>query len=120
MPAAYAWADLVVCRAGAMTLAELAAAGLPAVLVPFPHAVDDHQRRNAEAVAAAGAAVVIDDAACDGRRLVETVAALRADPSRLDGMAAAAAGLHHGDAAAAIAADLLHLLSREAGNDRGE
>ena len=50
MAAAYAWADLVICRAGALTLAELCAAGVPAILVPFPHAVDDHQTRNAESM----------------------------------------------------------------------
>jgi UDP-N-acetylglucosamine--N-acetylmuramyl-(pentapeptide) pyrophosphoryl-undecaprenol N-acetylglucosamine transferase len=56
MAGAYAWADLVVCRSGALTLAELAAAGVGAVLVPYPHAVDDHQTRNAEFLVAAGAA----------------------------------------------------------------
>ena len=57
MPSALAWADLAVCRAGAMTLAELQAAGRPAVLVPFPHATDDHQTANAAACGEAGAAV---------------------------------------------------------------
>jgi UDP-N-acetylglucosamine--N-acetylmuramyl-(pentapeptide) pyrophosphoryl-undecaprenol N-acetylglucosamine transferase len=59
MAAAYAWADLVICRSGALTLAELAAAGVPAILVPYPHAVDDHQTRNAEAMVAAGAARLV-------------------------------------------------------------
>jgi UDP-N-acetylglucosamine--N-acetylmuramyl-(pentapeptide) pyrophosphoryl-undecaprenol N-acetylglucosamine transferase len=59
MAAAYAWADLVICRAGALTLAELAAAGVPAILVPYPHAVDDHQTRNGEAMVAAGAARLV-------------------------------------------------------------
>jgi UDP-N-acetylglucosamine--N-acetylmuramyl-(pentapeptide) pyrophosphoryl-undecaprenol N-acetylglucosamine transferase len=59
MAAAYAWADLVICRAGALTLAELEAAGVPAILVPYPHAVDDHQTRNAEAMVGAGAARVV-------------------------------------------------------------
>ena len=59
MAAAYAWADLVICRSGALTLAELAAAGMPAILVPFPHAVDDHQTRNAEAMVAAGGARLV-------------------------------------------------------------
>src|SRR5699024_10030317 len=58
IPAAYAWAELCVCRAGALTLAELCAAGLASVLVPFPHAVDDHQSRNAEALVAVGAALI--------------------------------------------------------------
>ena len=59
MAAAYAWADLVICRSGALTLAELAAAGVPAILVPFPHAVDDHQTKNAEAMVAAGGARLV-------------------------------------------------------------
>lgn len=61
MAATYAWADLVICRAGALTLAELAAAGLPAILVPYPHAVDDHQTRNAEAMVAKGAARLVPE-----------------------------------------------------------
>jgi UDP-N-acetylglucosamine--N-acetylmuramyl-(pentapeptide) pyrophosphoryl-undecaprenol N-acetylglucosamine transferase len=60
MAAAYAWADLVVCRAGALTVAELCAAGLPALFVPYPGAVDDHQTANARPMADAGAAIIID------------------------------------------------------------
>ena len=59
MAAAYEWADLVVCRAGALTIAELAAAGVGAILVPYPHAVDDHQAQNAAYLTNAGAALVI-------------------------------------------------------------
>lgn len=120
MPAALAWADLAVCRAGAMTLAELAAAGKPAILVPFPHATDDHQRRNAEAVAAAGAAVVLADDACDGPRLAAAVAALADDPGRRAAMAAASAALARPEAAAAIAADLLALAGRRPARAEGE
>ena len=61
MAAAYAWADLVVCRAGALTVAELCAVGLPAVFVPYPGAVDDHQTANARPMADAGAAVIVDE-----------------------------------------------------------
>ena len=59
MAEAYAWADLVICRAGALTVAELSAAGLPAIFVPFPSAVDDHQTANAQPMADAGAATVM-------------------------------------------------------------
>src|SRR4029079_4168446 len=64
-------ADLGICRAGAATLAELAAAGRPAVLVPFAAAADDHQRKNADVLSAAGAAVMIDEKALSGARLAE-------------------------------------------------
>ena len=103
MPARLAAADLVVCRAGATTLSELAAAGRPAILVPYPHAADDHQRKNAEAVAVAGAALVIDDAALTGEALASSVAALAADRSLRDRMGAAARTLARPDAAERIA-----------------
>ena len=61
MAAVYEWADLVVCRAGALTVAELCAAGLPAVFVPYPAAVDDHQTANARPMADAGAAVIVQE-----------------------------------------------------------
>ena len=61
MASTYAWADLVVCRAGALTVAELCSVGLPALFVPYPSAVDDHQTANARPMADAGAAVIIDE-----------------------------------------------------------
>jgi UDP-N-acetylglucosamine--N-acetylmuramyl-(pentapeptide) pyrophosphoryl-undecaprenol N-acetylglucosamine transferase len=61
MAAAYAWADLVICRAGALTIAELCAVGVPALLVPYPAAVDDHQTANAQPLAKAGAAMIVAD-----------------------------------------------------------
>ena len=69
MPELYAAATIAVCRAGATTVAELAAAGVPSVLVPLPGAPGDHQTRNAEALVAAGAAVLVPDAECTGARL---------------------------------------------------
>ncbi len=115
MAAQLARADLVVCRAGAMTLAELHCLGRPAVLVPFPHATDDHQTRNARDCEQAGAAVVVPDAECDGPRLDALVTGLLADPSRLAAMAAAASALGRPQAAAVIAADLLALAGHPAG-----
>ena len=104
MPAAFARADLVVCRSGASTVAEIAAAGMPAVFVPFPRAADDHQRVNAEALERAGAAVVVEESKLEGVWLAETIAALLQDSSRLQKMSAAARGMAHPDAARDIAA----------------
>lgn len=115
MPAALHWADLVVSRAGAMTLAELAASGKPAVLVPFPHATDGHQLRNAQAREAAGAARLLVDEACDGEALVAIVDRMRADPGGLARMADASRALARPGAAAVIAADLIRLV--EHGDD---
>jgi UDP-N-acetylglucosamine--N-acetylmuramyl-(pentapeptide) pyrophosphoryl-undecaprenol N-acetylglucosamine transferase len=103
MAGTYAWADLAVCRAGALTLAELTACGLGAVLVPFPHAVDDHQTRNAEALVAAGAAELIQERDLNTNDLAQRLSALLADPSRLLAMAQAARTLAKPDAAADIA-----------------
>jgi len=104
MPAAFARADLVVCRSGASTVAEVAAAGKPAVFVPFPRAADDHQRVNAEALSHAGAAVVVEESKLEGVWLAETIATLLQDPNRLLRMSEAARALAHPDAARDIAA----------------
>jgi len=90
MASAYATADLVVCRAGALTLAELCAAGVPSVLVPYPHAVDDHQTRNAEALIAVGAAVLLPESLLDADSLANTLKPLLADPEKRLAMARAA------------------------------
>jgi UDP-N-acetylglucosamine--N-acetylmuramyl-(pentapeptide) pyrophosphoryl-undecaprenol N-acetylglucosamine transferase len=104
MPAAFARADLVVCRSGASTVAEITAAGKPAIFVPFPRAADDHQRVNAEALAQSGAAVVVEESKLEGVWLAETIAALLGDARRLQVMSEAARGLAHPDAARDIAA----------------
>lgn len=103
MAAAYGWADLAVCRAGALTIAELAAAGLGAVLVPFPHAVDDHQTRNAEALVAAGAAELTKESELDVQTLAGRLDALLHDRAALLAMASAARALAKPGAAAEIA-----------------
>ncbi|MGH8505892.1 MAG: undecaprenyldiphospho-muramoylpentapeptide beta-N-acetylglucosaminyltransferase [Stenotrophobium sp.] len=90
MPAAYAWADLVVCRAGASTVAELAAAGCAALLVPFPHAVDDHQTRNGEFLVRAGAALLVQESDLTGEKLATLLQGLLGDRARLLQMAQAA------------------------------
>jgi UDP-N-acetylglucosamine--N-acetylmuramyl-(pentapeptide) pyrophosphoryl-undecaprenol N-acetylglucosamine transferase len=102
MAAAYAWADLVICRAGALTLAELAAAGAPSILVPFPHAVDDHQTKNAEAMVAAGGALLVAEGADFAGRLGKAFESI-GDRARLLAMANAARALAKPNAAARIA-----------------
>lgn len=103
MPGAFARADLVVCRSGASTVAEIAAAGKPAVFVPFPRAADDHQRVNAEALAKHGAAVVVEESKLEGVWLAETIAVLLQDRHRLREMSEAARALSHPNAARDIA-----------------
>ena len=102
MAAVYAAADLVVSRAGATTVAELAAVGVPAVLVPLPGAPGDHQTANARRLAAAGGAVIVSDAELDAARLAATVEALLQDRDQLDSMAGAATALARPDAADAV------------------
>ena len=102
MAAAYAWADLVVCRAGALTVAELAATGVGAVLVPFPHAVDDHQTLNAGFLVEAGAARLLPEGEDLAERLVDVLAALT-DRTELADMAGRARALARIDAAERVA-----------------
>jgi UDP-N-acetylglucosamine--N-acetylmuramyl-(pentapeptide) pyrophosphoryl-undecaprenol N-acetylglucosamine transferase len=109
MPTALRWADLAVCRAGAMTLAELAVAGKPAILVPYPHATDDHQLHNARAQESAGAALVLEDHECTAMSLADAIENLLRDRARRRRMAEAARDLARPDAAAAIATDLYAL-----------
>jgi len=104
MPELYARAALAVCRAGAVTVAELAVAGVPAVLVPLPGAPGDHQTANAEACAQAGGAVIVSDALCTARKLASVVEPLLADPANLAAMSSAARTLARPDAAAELAA----------------
>jgi UDP-N-acetylglucosamine--N-acetylmuramyl-(pentapeptide) pyrophosphoryl-undecaprenol N-acetylglucosamine transferase len=103
MAAAYAWADVVVCRAGALTIAELAAAGLPAVLVPFPGAVDDHQTRNAAYLVNAGAAVLIPQTELTPARLAAELAACDANRALVMERARRARALARPDATEEIA-----------------
>ncbi|WP_018232386.1 undecaprenyldiphospho-muramoylpentapeptide beta-N-acetylglucosaminyltransferase [Thioalkalivibrio thiocyanodenitrificans] len=108
MGAAYAWADLVVCRAGALTVAELAAAGVGAILVPYPHAVDDHQTVNARFLTRADAAVLIPPAELDAQRLAAELS--RMDRTRALAMAQAARSLATPDATRVVAGHCLDLI----------
>jgi UDP-N-acetylglucosamine--N-acetylmuramyl-(pentapeptide) pyrophosphoryl-undecaprenol N-acetylglucosamine transferase len=103
MAAAYAWADVAVCRAGAMTIAELQAAGLGAILVPLPVATDDHQTKNAEAMVSIGAARVLQERDLTADTLSACIAELTADRDRLLKMAQAARRARVIDAAAQVA-----------------
>ncbi|HEY6622832.1 MAG TPA: UDP-N-acetylglucosamine--N-acetylmuramyl-(pentapeptide) pyrophosphoryl-undecaprenol N-acetylglucosamine transferase [Acidimicrobiales bacterium] len=104
MPLVYGAADVVVCRAGAMTVAELAVVGVPAVLVPLPGAPGDHQSANARVLERVGAAVLLPDPSCDGDRLSQVLGSLLADPGRLESMGKAAASVGRREAADAGAA----------------
>lgn len=110
MPAAFAEADLVVSRSGAGAVSELAAAAKPSLLVPFPFAADQHQLRNAETLARAGAARVVADADLTGRRLFDEVMELASQPGKLEQMSEAARRLAR-PGAAARAADILEELA---------
>lgn len=112
MPARFARADLVVCRAGATTLAELAAAGRPAILVPYGFAADDHQRRNAEAVRDSGGAIVVLDRDFDGRTIAALIRELGSNLDRLREMGRAVRTLARPDATERIADATDALLAR--------
>ena len=94
MELAYAAADVAVCRAGASTLAELAAVGLPSVLIPYPHAADNHQRKNADVFVRHGAAVLLEDAKLDADSLYWALVAVL-EPNKLAAMRFGAASLAH-------------------------
>jgi UDP-N-acetylglucosamine--N-acetylmuramyl-(pentapeptide) pyrophosphoryl-undecaprenol N-acetylglucosamine transferase len=105
---AYAAADLAAARAGGSVF-ELAAAGLPAILVPYPHATADHQSGNARWMAEGGAGLVVPDAELDAARLAHEAGALLADGPRLERMSAAARSLSRPDAAERIADEIVNV-----------
>lgn len=112
MATLYRAADLALCRAGATTIAELAVFGLPAILVPFPFAAEDHQKKNAAALATQGAALLAEQRDLDGPTLARLIDSLRTDPVRRAAMGRAAAARGRPEAAARIAAYLLASSSR--------
>jgi len=115
MADAYAAADVVVGRAGATSIAELTVLGIPAVLVPYPHAAADHQRGNAEALVSAGAAIMIDDAALSPDTLATAVASIFNDPARAGAMASAARAWARPEAAEGLALLVLDALGEPLG-----
>ena len=115
MATAYAEADIVVARAGALTLAELAIAGRPAILIPLPTAADDHQRKNAAQFANAGAALVLDQGTASGKELATAIAELAKDSAKRANMGAAMRSLARPQAAQAIVDHLEALARKRAG-----
>ena len=109
MAEAYEWADLVLCRAGASTVFEVAAAKRGALFVPFPHATHDHQRKNAQAMEAVGAARVLDQAGLTGEVLAKAVLEVLDNPEEAGRMARAAQWFAKPQAAARIADGLVAL-----------
>jgi UDP-N-acetylglucosamine--N-acetylmuramyl-(pentapeptide) pyrophosphoryl-undecaprenol N-acetylglucosamine transferase len=103
IPQMFCRADLLLCRSGASTVAEIAAAGKAAVFIPLPTAADDHQRKNAEALVDAGAGVMLPEKELTPERLAETLAGLLGDRARLERMSEAARKMAHPDAAKEIA-----------------
>jgi UDP-N-acetylglucosamine--N-acetylmuramyl-(pentapeptide) pyrophosphoryl-undecaprenol N-acetylglucosamine transferase len=112
MPAAFARADLIISRAGASTLAEIAASGKASILVPFPYAADDHQMRNARSMESSGAARVAPDAEWTRERMVREVGGILGAPGRLEAMEDAARALARPDAAAQAAEALIEEAER--------
>ncbi|TVQ99336.1 MAG: undecaprenyldiphospho-muramoylpentapeptide beta-N-acetylglucosaminyltransferase [Deltaproteobacteria bacterium] len=113
MAAAYAWADLVITRAGATTISELTAIGKPALYVPFPHAADDHQTANALAVVEAGGGLLVSDAEFRTDKPIRLLLPVLGHPEVLGRMGDAAQRLGRPDAGAAIARDLLAQIEHE-------
>jgi UDP-N-acetylglucosamine--N-acetylmuramyl-(pentapeptide) pyrophosphoryl-undecaprenol N-acetylglucosamine transferase len=114
---AYAAATVCLARAGALTVSELAAAAVPSILVPYPHAADDHQSYNASFLAGAGGAIIIRDSELNKDTLASVLDPLLADPARLAAMRRALERSARKDAAAIIAGDVLALAS--AGRSKG-
>ncbi len=111
MAEAYGWADLVICRAGALTVSELCVAGLGAILIPYPYAVDDHQTHNAQILVNAGAAQLVDQTSLNPRDLAAQIAELSEDRSTLLEMARAARKLARPEAAEQMGHYCLELIA---------
>jgi UDP-N-acetylglucosamine--N-acetylmuramyl-(pentapeptide) pyrophosphoryl-undecaprenol N-acetylglucosamine transferase len=111
MAGVYGEADLVICRAGATSIAEITVMGKAAILIPFPFAVDDHQRKNAEALVKAGAAVMIEERGYDGRKLTEIIEQLYSHRDRLREMEDKSASLGNAGAAAVIVDACLSMIA---------
>jgi UDP-N-acetylglucosamine--N-acetylmuramyl-(pentapeptide) pyrophosphoryl-undecaprenol N-acetylglucosamine transferase len=114
MPQAFSDADLIVCRSGASTVAEITAAGKPAIFVPFPRSADDHQTKNAEAVSNAGGGVLMRESDMTPEKLAATIVDLFADRSKLAAMAGKAKAMSHENAAGRVAEIAVGLMRKSA------
>jgi len=113
MPARYEWAHLVVCRSGASSVAEIEASGRPALMIPLPNSIDDHQRANARSLGDQGAGWVLDENECSPQSLAERLTAILSDSAALQRVAENARGLARTDAAERLA-DVVATLAGEA------
>jgi UDP-N-acetylglucosamine--N-acetylmuramyl-(pentapeptide) pyrophosphoryl-undecaprenol N-acetylglucosamine transferase len=120
MHRAYGAASVALARAGALSVSEIAAVGLPSILVPYPHAADDHQRYNASFLADAGGAIVIEDSKLNGDTLAAALDPLLADPARLAAMRCSLGKVARRDAAKLIVDDMLALVSTHTGGSGNE
>ncbi|QYJ89630.1 undecaprenyldiphospho-muramoylpentapeptide beta-N-acetylglucosaminyltransferase [Shewanella halotolerans] len=113
MEAAYRWADVILCRAGALTVSEVAAVGLPSLLVPYPHAVDDHQTKNAQVLVEAGGAFLLPQTVLDSEKLISKLQILASDRKALIEMGQLAKSVAVLDATERVAAVCIALASKE-------
>ena len=109
MPMLMAAADLIICRAGASTISEVAASATPCIMVPSPNVTDNHQEKNARVLEARGAAMVLREEECDGDRMFEMVQTLLADPEKMASMRHALHQMAVVDAAERIYSTILEL-----------
>jgi len=119
MAAAYQWADVVLCRAGAITLAEITCVGLPSVLVPLPNAIDNHQYKNAESLSSQQAAMLIPQNELSADKLMMTLVALSTDRARLQRMAQQAKKIAEPKAAQRVADICLDVSAKKSGGAHG-
>ncbi len=116
MPSIYAQADLLVCRAGATSIAEMTASGRASILIPYPYAANDHQTKNAEVLVHAGAAIVLPEAVLTGEKLADTILLLYRDPDRINRMEACSRQLARREAAAEIVNECALMIDKKRGS----
>jgi UDP-N-acetylglucosamine--N-acetylmuramyl-(pentapeptide) pyrophosphoryl-undecaprenol N-acetylglucosamine transferase len=118
MHSCYAATDLVICRAGAMTLTEISAWAKPSILVPFPHSAEDHQRKNARVFEQNGASIYIDDNDLSSQILKESIETIIDNDEKLNAMSESAREFAHPNALDDIIDDILHTLENENGDSK--